>query len=96
MLDNIIPKNISIDFIKIDVEGAEYNVIKGAKNTILRNRPVIIFEFGKSSSKYYNVNAEKLYSLLCKDLKLKILNKTDPLNYKEFNDLYNFIAYPKE
>lgn len=35
-------KNVS--FIKIDVENAEYQVLKGARQTILENRPVIILE----------------------------------------------------
>lgn len=33
-----------VDFIKIDVEGWEHNVIKGAVETIKRNRPVMIVE----------------------------------------------------
>jgi len=33
-----------VDFIKIDVEGYEYFVIKGAEQTIIRNRPVMIVE----------------------------------------------------
>src|SRR5215207_2185899 len=30
-----------IDFIKMDVEGAEYEAIKGAKQTITRNKPIL-------------------------------------------------------
>lgn len=33
-----------IQLIKIDVEGHEFEVIKGSKSTILKNRPIIIFE----------------------------------------------------
>ena len=33
-----------IDFIKIDTEGFEIEVLKGAKNTIMKNRPVIFVE----------------------------------------------------
>ena len=38
-----------LDFIKIDVEGAEYNVFCGAAQTIARLRPVIAFECGARS-----------------------------------------------
>lgn len=34
-----------VDFIKIDVEGYEYNVFLGAQNTILKNKPKILFEY---------------------------------------------------
>lgn len=41
-LDTLNLNNVSL--IKIDVERYEYNVFQGAKETILRNKPVIIFE----------------------------------------------------
>jgi FkbM family methyltransferase len=34
-----------VDFIKIDVEGAEYRVLKGSLETIKRDRPIIHYEF---------------------------------------------------
>lgn len=33
--------------LKIDVEGADFNVLSGAKNTILKTKPFIIIEFSK-------------------------------------------------
>lgn len=37
--------NLSPDLIKIDAEGHEFNVIKGAEWTIRKHRPYIVFEF---------------------------------------------------
>ncbi|SRR5258708_1896226 len=34
-----------IDFIKIDVEGAEVKVLKGARNTIKKYMPIILYEY---------------------------------------------------
>lgn len=39
------------DIIKIDVEGAELNVLRGAKNTILKYRPAVLLEFSENTSK---------------------------------------------
>ena len=46
-LDNIISVN-DIDVIKVDVVGAELGVLRGSKEIIARNRPVINFESGHS------------------------------------------------
>jgi FkbM family methyltransferase len=40
------------DFIKIDVEGFESNVILGGRETILRNRPVIVVESNGQHERY--------------------------------------------
>ncbi len=37
-------KNVEIGLVKIDVEGAEFNVVSGGKETLTRNKPVILFE----------------------------------------------------
>lgn len=37
-----------IGFIKIDVEGHEYKVLSGARETILANKPIIVFEQHKN------------------------------------------------
>ena len=36
--------NTSVDIIKIDVEGSEYNVLQGSKNIISNNKPVLFIE----------------------------------------------------
>ena len=38
-------KDIKVDFMKIDVDGYEFRVLKGAERTILRDRPPIYIEF---------------------------------------------------
>jgi hypothetical protein len=44
-IDDLVPKDQKIDFIKIDVEGAEYNALAGATDLIRRCRPIIASEF---------------------------------------------------
>lgn len=47
-----------VSVIKIDVEGLEYNVLKGAREVILKHKPVIFIEI-------FKVNYEKVLELLC-------------------------------
>jgi len=55
-LDDIVEDWPRLDYIKIDTEGAEWNVIKGASGSIERFRPVVSFEFGESSYAPYGVS----------------------------------------
>lgn len=44
-IDELVPQERKIDFIKIDIEGAEYNALLGAAKTIQRCHPIIASEF---------------------------------------------------
>lgn len=64
-LDDIV-KNESIadiEFIKIDVEGFEFDVLKGARQTIIKNKPVLCIEYIKKISDE-NFNAKILMDYL--------------------------------
>ncbi len=104
-LDEIIPAEIEIDFIKIDVEGGEYGVLKGAKKLLKSSRPVVVFECGLGASDYYGTNPDELYEFFTKEIGLKVstlksyINDQKPLTLNEFshyyetNKEYYFIAY---
>lgn len=53
-----------INFIKIDVEGYEYEVLKGLKQTILCFRPVIIFEYDRNYQLKMNTDARLIFDFL--------------------------------
>lgn len=61
-----------IDFIKIDVEGGEFGVLKGAKNLLKSNMPTILFECGKGASDYYGTQPVDIYRYLTEEIGLRI------------------------
>jgi FkbM family methyltransferase len=50
--------NLAPDFVKIDVEGAEFQVLVGAKETVLKNKPKILVEMhsNKELTMFENTN----------------------------------------
>ena len=52
-----------VDFIKIDVEGFENQVILGAKETLIRNKPIIIVEQKGFSNKFNETQFEAIDTL---------------------------------
>lgn len=105
-LDDIIPQDLKIDFIKIDVEGGDLYVMLGAKNLIKRSKPLIVFEFGIGGSDIYKASPETVYefaeevgykiSLLDCFIKNKpALSLVDFREQFEKKTNYYFIAHPE-
>lgn len=72
LLDQLIDPKTTIDFIKIDVEGGEYQVLKGATKTIKRCQPTIIFEHGLGAADVYGTTPEMVYELLEEECGLQV------------------------
>jgi FkbM family methyltransferase len=101
-LDSIVTGRV--DLIKIDVEGAELLVLRGAKETITRNKPVIVFEHGLGGADSYGHSPEQVFDLLTEcGMKLSTMTRwlasDPPLSRDQFcnhfrtgKDFY-FIAY---
>lgn len=58
-----------VDLIKIDVEGAEMKVLRGAKNTIILHRPILMVE-------YYKVHAPTLRARIENDFGYRVTKDT--------------------
>jgi FkbM family methyltransferase len=99
-LDNIIPLDLPIHFMKIDVEGVELQVFRGAENIIRKHKPTILFEHGGE----YKSNSQHCYDFLSEHLGMNIrtipqfLNNSEPLLKSFFlselykNNEYYFVA----
>ena len=51
-LDRSLPEDFAPDFIKIDVEGAELAVLRGAIGTLRRHRPLVALEHGSAALRF--------------------------------------------
>lgn len=106
LLDNLIPKTVKVDFVKLDIEGGEYHALKGALSTIHRSQPIIVFEASIGSTGQYGVKPDDLYYLVTDTMGYHIstmgnwlagLPSYDVNSFREnwnAGPEYYFIAYP--
>lgn len=97
--DYVIANKIDkVDFIKIDIEGAEYLALKGAEMILKKNKPMILLEIQEEHIKYFDHTPDELISYI-KDLGFNIYD----IDQNEFGALrkidsfseaknYNFLA----
>lgn len=106
-LDDVLPSDFRVDLLKIDVEGGEMLVLRGAMQTLARCKPVVIFEHGLGASELYGATPEQIHALFLQcgmgvSLMRRFLKNQPPLTKEEFaahyyqkRDYY-FIAYANE
>jgi FkbM family methyltransferase len=108
VIENKIPK---IDFIKIDVEGHEFNVLKGAVETLKKYKPTLLIEIEQRHHKFsiseidnflYALNYKKyFYDKKSKKLlpgesfTIDIHQNIEKLNSREYINNFFFIAAEK-
>jgi FkbM family methyltransferase len=62
-LDDELPEDFDPSLIKIDVEGAELQVLRGALGTLERHRPVVVFEHGVGAADHYGTSSGDVWDL---------------------------------
>lgn len=62
-LDDIVGPTADVRLIKIDVEGAELQVLRGARELLRRSRPFVVFEHGQGAADVYGTRPEHVYEL---------------------------------
>ena len=93
-LDDVIPADLPIKIIKIDVEGAELGLMQGALKTLSKFKPLVIFETGMGGSDIYGTTPEKIYAFLSGlnysiNLLDRFLKGKKALSEKEFCEQFN-------
>lgn len=95
-LDDLLPADLPIAFMKIDVGGGQLQVLEGAQYTIERWKPPIVFEHGMSAVLAYGTSSEAIWNLLVHRYGLRISRLADwlarkrPLTLAEFDASVGF------
>ena len=96
-------ENKKIKFMKIDVEGFEFNVLKGAIEIISKFRPIIIMEFISKRLKFLEINQNNFKELLDQyynayEIAISIKSgraSLEPFNYDRDVNIGDIILIPK-
>jgi FkbM family methyltransferase len=100
-LDESLDPDIRPALVKIDVEGAEQQVIEGALGTLRRHRPTLIFEHGLGSANVFGTEPDDVFRLLVDEAGYRIfdLDGNGPYDLDEFKRVYyaservNYVAH---
>lgn len=97
-LDGALPDDYVPSLVKIDVEGAELEVLKGARETLAALRPIVVFEHGAGRPD----DSSELFELLSDEAGLRVydIEGNGPMRHQRFLDVvgqgrvWNFVARP--
>jgi FkbM family methyltransferase len=101
-LDDVVASDYVPHFVKLDVEGAELQVLQGALQTLTTHRPILAFEHGLGSADHYGTHPEQIFSLLCDQIGMRIFDLDGGGPYErdsfvtafENGERVNFLARP--
>jgi FkbM family methyltransferase len=86
-----------VDFLKIDAEGAELQILEGGRSVLRRMRPVILFECDDLRTEPWGYSSRKVLELLGREqYSLFGLNHRGDVVPVADREGYNFVAIPKE
>ncbi len=106
-LDRLVPADHRVDLLKVDVEGAELMVFRGAEGVLQRDRPPIIFESARDAMTLFGRKPADIFDHLAGQYDYSLftprgfLEGAKPLTPEEFDSAhdypfkaFNFLAIP--
>lgn len=108
-LDDLIPRDVRVHVLKVDVEGGELQVFRGAARILSEQRPLILFECTKTNLAAFDIPAEAMHEHLTQRHGYSIyllkewLAQGPSLDLESFKkamdypfQAFNFVAAPRE
>lgn len=105
-LDTLVPRDRRIHFMKIDVEGAELQVLRGAVETLSRWTPVVVFEHGLGAADWYGTHPAEVFDFFDSAAGMKVslprswlagessLSRDAFIDHFQSGSDYYFVAHP--
>jgi FkbM family methyltransferase len=99
-LDDVLDPAYRVDVLKIDVEGAELAVLRGARRTLATHHPTVVFEFQRERAESYGEGPGAYFDLLCVELGYALyrVDGIGPLTREQLQETFdegecfNFVA----
>ncbi len=100
-LDRIVGDAGPVEFVKIDVEGAEMEVLRGARNLLWRDRPVLVIESGgdenlRSVERCLAASNYGMWSMPSWLSRRPMIEDVDELLQLHSDGEYQFVAAPRD
>ncbi len=99
-LDDVVEASYVPSLLKIDVEGAELGVLRGAAGMLERHRPFVLFEHGAGGADLYGTRPTDVFDLLqSAGLRIFDLDGEGPYSRTRFEEaftepIWNYLAAP--
>lgn len=99
-LDDFIAEIPTVRFIKIDCEGAELRVLRGASLLLKRDRPIVSFECGDASLESYDYGAGDIFDFWSnlgysvQSITRQLLDRAQFVDASARQEYWDYIAFP--